>query len=226
MKISITNLKTGDKYYRLTYLGERERRNNNTYALFACDCGVVKKFVIRNVVVGSSKSCGCLMRQLARERATKYGSPAHRDGCRLRNKTYASWRNMRARCYSKNNNRYDQYGGRGICVDERWFDFNKFLADMGERPHGTALDRIDSNSDYAPGNCKWSTPAEQARNTRNSRWWIIDGVEYPSSAAAAEALDVSKSTIQTWCGRRESCGYKPTKEGCYTKSKYKAEIRD
>lgn len=78
--------------------------------------------------------------------------------------TCISWRNMKARCDNPNNDNYSNYGGKGIKVCERWYNFSNFLADMGERPKGTTLDRIDRDGDYDPDNCKWSTYAEQTRN--------------------------------------------------------------
>lgn len=78
---------------------------------------------------------------------------------------YRSYQHMMQRCYSKNNHKYPTYGGRGIEVCDRWLNsFESFLSDMGYRPSGTTLDRINNNGNYEPENCKWSTPIEQARN--------------------------------------------------------------
>ena len=82
--------------------------------------------------------------------------------------TYYSWSKMRERCLNPNHVHYDDYGGRGITVCKRWGSFPAFLADMGERPEGTSLDRIDVSRGYSPDNCRWATPEIQARNKRRA----------------------------------------------------------
>lgn len=95
---------------------------------------------------------------------------------------------MRARCYNKNNDAYENYGGRGITVCERWIGkdgFFNFLNDMGERPSdGHSIDRIDNEKGYSPENCKWATKAEQLNNKRNNRKVLICGEEMTATQAA------------------------------------------
>jgi hypothetical protein len=80
--------------------------------------------------------------------------------------TYTSWHGMKARCNNSNNPRYEDWGGRGITVCERWQSFENFLEDMGERLEGTSIDRIDNDGNYEPSNCRWATPKEQQEHRR------------------------------------------------------------
>ena len=89
--------------------------------------------------------------------------------------TYRSWQAMRNRCENKNRQEYPRYGGRGITVCARWQVFENFLADMGERPPNTSLDRIDNCGNYYPANCRWATTKEQNCNRRSNKFHEMDG---------------------------------------------------
>jgi hypothetical protein len=88
---------------------------------------------------------------------------------RKASREYISWNQMMGRCYNPNNPSFKQYGGRGIIVCDRWHEVTNFLADVGERPLGQSLERINNLGNYEPGNCKWATPRQQARNRRDNR---------------------------------------------------------
>ena len=90
--------------------------------------------------------------------------------------TYMSWVGMKRRCDDEEHDNYESYGGRGITYQDGWEDFTNFLADMGERPVGTTLDRIDPNGDYSKSNCRWADASVQANNKRNSVHITYKGV--------------------------------------------------
>lgn len=92
-----------------------------------------------------------------------------------RTPTYVTWQRMKARCLNPAAVDYDRYGARGIKVCDRWMQFESFLADMGTRPDGLQLDRIDNDGHYEPGNCRWVTKQHNARNRSSNRLLTIDG---------------------------------------------------
>ena len=102
---------------------------------------------------------------------------------------------MKDRCYNEDNNRFYAYGARGIKVCDRWRDsFENFFADMGERPDGYTLDRIDVNADYSPKNCRWASVSEQARNQRTNVWYLV-GDERMIQADVARSLGIHPSQV-------------------------------
>jgi hypothetical protein len=124
------------------------------YWFCICDCGtrvVVQGGSLRG---GRTKSCGCLRK----DRSTKHGMSGTPE--------YSSWKAMMARCYNPCHVAYENYGGRGISVCDEWHSVEAFFADMGERPPGCSLDRIDPNEIYRPGNCRWSDTKQQNQNRR------------------------------------------------------------
>jgi hypothetical protein len=107
-------------------------------------------------------------REVVEKRAAarrKHGDQSRVDG--RRSPTYRSWDGMKQRCLNPKATGYARYGGAGITVCDRWLDFANFLEDMGARPDGTTLDRIDSARGYEPGNCRWATRSEQNKNRPN-----------------------------------------------------------
>lgn len=114
---------------------------------------------------------------------------------RLRTRTYESWRLMKKRCTYSRCKAYEFYGGAGITFCERWSKFENFLEDMGERPEGKTLDRIDCNGNYEPSNCRWATVEEQMMNRKNTVW-IFDNGRLLSVHTVAEETGENERTIR------------------------------
>lgn len=100
--------------------------------------------------------------------------------------THRTWSSMKQRCLNKNYGKYPVYGGVGITICARWLTFENFLDDMGERPVGTTIDRIDGTKGYFPGNCRWATPIEQQQHIRHNVFRTMDGRTQSLSAWARE----------------------------------------
>lgn len=161
----------GMLFGRLTVLKISHRQKSKIYWLCKCECGEQVSVSGTNLKTGHTVSCGCFQSEkqslVITERNLKHGHNALKTLGKP-SRTYVSWQSMFQRCYDKNHISYCNYGARGIKVCERWDDFENFLADMGERPENKTLDRINTNGNYEPSNCRWSTPSEQQRNRRDS----------------------------------------------------------
>lgn len=161
-----------------------------------CACGATTVVDGANLRKGATKSCGC--KQNAGQRATHgmAGTP-----------TYVSWLNMRARCNDPTADQFAHYGGRGVTVCEAWRSFEGFFADMGERPAGTTLDRIDPNGNYEASNCRWASAVEQARNRRGALLVAHNGV----SATLGAWSDQSGIPYKTLWQRYHVSGFRGDK---------------
>jgi hypothetical protein len=159
--------------------------------LCRCDCGSEKELSGTMLRAGVSQSCGCLRTELL----TKHGRNRKPGGVRDRSPAYVRWSAMLQRCENQNNRAYVNYGGRGIAVCDQWHDFRAFLADMGEPPVNSTLDRIDNDRGYEPGNCRWASRKDQQRNRRNNRVITLDG-EARCLTDWAEARGLNVSTVR------------------------------
>jgi hypothetical protein len=131
-----------------------------------CDCGNEKTVPRSSLLCGFTKSCGCLNRELTKERNLKHGMAARKQG----SPEYRTWCKIKERCFNKKTRSYPDYGGRGINVSERWVkSFETFLADMGPRPKGKySIERKDFNGNYCPENCIWIPMSDQPKNKRSN----------------------------------------------------------
>jgi hypothetical protein len=160
----------GLRFGRLVVIAEAGSGPGGVRWFCQCDCGnqiIATGCHLRQL----TKSCGCWKREYVRRIQPLGAVGATRHGHARRGKmtpTYNSWMAMRARCLDPKVKAFKNYGGRGITICQQWLDrFENFLADMGERPEGLSLDRIDNAGNYEPGNCRWATRTEQNVNQRS-----------------------------------------------------------
>lgn len=191
-------VRVGERFGRLTVAKERQPTQPNVRA--RCDCGTEALIPIRQW--GTTQSCGCLRREITIARSTKHGMADTSE--------YGIWSAMLQRTTNPKNARYADYGGRGIGVCERWLEFTNFYADMGPRPEGMSLDRINNDLGYSPENCRWATSVEQRHNRRPQRLrsHCMNGHEYTPENTR---LDADGTRACRACGRESVRKYKARK---------------
>jgi hypothetical protein len=161
---------------RVNYLGKRFERlvvtkraddyiapGGTKHTMWHCRCDCGKEVVRRGAHIGASKtrSCGCLYAEVIKRGARLSHGLTHSNEYRI-------WAGIKSRCFDKNCSAYKWYGARGITMCREWAeDFEQFLKDMGPRPPGLSIDRINNDGNYEPGNCRWATKSEQAKNSRH-----------------------------------------------------------
>lgn len=169
----------GMRFERLVVVERAGTRYEQAVWLCVCDCKTEVKVLGQSLREGRTKSCGCLRAEV------NINHGKHKTS------EYQIWLTMRQRCTNPNHNGYENYGGRGISVCERWNDFTNFYADMGKRPSPKhSIDRKDNNKGYYPENCKWSTQSEQNRNQRLSN----------RNTSGHKGVDWDKRSSK-WCSR-------------------------
>lgn len=173
----------GRTFGTLTVQASGRMPSGKIAAIVRCVCGKEWPVDVQHLRHGATRNCGC-------RRALKHG---HTKG-RGKSRAYQAWKDMHDRCYRPRNREYHRYGGRGIAVIDRWKVFENFLADMGDPLPGLSLDRVDTNGNYEPGNCRWATKQQQSWNTRATEWIELDGERVPA-AVACERLGLNRATI-------------------------------
>lgn len=180
---------TGQVFSRLTVI----HRADNSAAegarwLCRCACGTEKVVKARELKQGNTKSCGCYRVECTKARSLTHG--------KCRTPSYNVWVGIKYRCYNPNDPRYLDWGGRGITICDRWLDsFENFLEDMGEKPKGLSLDRLDNDKEYSKENCRWATPREQNQNRRNNKNYRLASGDIVCITEASRRLNVNYSTL-------------------------------
>ena len=166
----MNKIKVGEKYGRLTVI---ENHHPKDEVVCLCECGNIKIVRAANVFHGRTRSCGCLFKE---GNNFKHGDRRKGD----KNRLYMIWKSMRERCATPSQNRYKNYGGRGIKVCSEWDDYLVFKEWALANGYNDSLtiDRIDPNGNYEPSNCRWATIKQQANNRTSNYLITIDGVTH------------------------------------------------
>ena len=174
---------TGKKFGEWEVVGWAEKKYTEQFWLCKCSCGKEKVVRGASLKTGTSKSCGCKGHDWCRTHGMEGTS------------IYNTWAGMLQRCNNKNYHQFHHYGGRGITVCDEWRKFETFYADMGGRPEGRSLDRIDNDGNYCKDNCRWATKKEQIRNRRTSTFLTYKG-QTLSVSGWAEELGIKRKCLE------------------------------
>lgn len=173
-----------EKFGRWVVLSQGPKKNTHYSWVCKCECGTTREVLGIHLKNGKTKSCGCLKIENNVKRLTTHGKSKFEE--------YSVWNRIINRCTNPNSPDWENYGGRGIKVSDDWrHNFELFFLDMGKRPSKNhSIDRINNDGNYEKENCRWSTPKEQARNTRRNTIVNLNDKKM-SLAEAAEILNLN-----------------------------------
>jgi len=194
---------SGNKYSRLTVLYKHDKPSKSGGSLWRCVCDCGNHVVVNssNLKNGSTKSCGCLGKEWSKnlgsdkgfikKRSKKITKHGHKTKTK-KTREYETWLSMKSRCNNPKQKDYKNYGARGITVCPRWnLSFSAFLEDMGEKPKGHCIDRIDVNGNYEPKNCRWAPLSISSGEHRRDNIIIEHkGKRYESLASACRDVGI------------------------------------
>jgi len=197
----------GKKFGRLTVIKYAHTYNKRRYWNCLCSCGNDSFVTTAKLMSSATKSCGCLRSEKSAIRCSNM-STTHGLS---KTPFYFKWDSMKRRCLNVSNKNYDNYGGRGIKVSNKWITFENFRDDMynsylehrkknGSRD--TSLDRIDNNGNYCKKNCRWSTMKEQGNNRRTNHIIEFDN-EYINITQLSEKTGINRNTLYSRINRRK-----------------------
>ncbi len=185
--------------------------------LCRCECGEEREVRVDTLTSGATKSCGCSRAEYVSVGNIKHGNRSKLIHGKVRVRLFGIWEGMIDRCTNPKGKFFDNYGGRGIAVCERWMDFENFYSDMfPSYQEGLSVDRVNNDGPYSPENCRWATDHQQSRNKRNTKWvsfmgrtqcladWCIElGVPYTNaryrlSRGHPPEIIFSKKSISKW----------------------------
>lgn len=198
------NYKDGDKVGEcilirevlpIRYNNPNGKHQDKRRGLFKCKCGNVFETDIISVKCGTTKSCGCYNKERLKNKPLRFSHGL------AKHPLYHTWINMKKRCDDIHYRQYDNYGGRGIKICNRWYDVAKFIEDVYPTYiEGLELDRIDNNGNYEPSNCRWITHSENNNNKRDNR-----RVEYNGEIRTAKQWSIHLNMKYTTLLRRLDC---------------------
>jgi hypothetical protein len=170
------------------FAGRRAKKAGKpkTYWKCLCECGSATEVEGGNLRSGSTKSCGCLRRSALDK--TTHGLSSH--------PLYYVWQGMLGRCTDPTDSRFPDYGGRGIDVCQRWQTAENFISDMGHRPKGSSLERIDNDAGYSPENCIWAD-AKAQQNNKRTNYRVTVGSTTLTVQQWAEKMQISPYTLHS-----------------------------